>query len=779
MITIRTILSNQSQYLVLLSVAMLENVQALMQSFSITGNFYVDGLIATTVFGMMKGWLDVLLSMIKNILDFIWIRIRYFFMKRISAKLGGTELYKVSYLPPCEVYYFIKKYVLTQKGDHMDNEFKRLYIKKFFEPHYWYYFDKDESVLGALEVDYLGTRTILSKDEKKTCKADKVYFKYCHKGCYYVFSFYEIDAEFYKSYQEYYMGERVSNDKKESDASRKNGEATIWMEMASFSENTPTKKERTEITEAFLNERFEMNKHIYRTYNIALTDAVNSAIYNAVGQRYIPRENSMATTLVDRKVIQKYMNGVEIHRSENPNPDAISSSTTLIFDVKQLHSGFNYENQLSLANRSSQKSTDIVSSIVYRYITERYSFGGRDFLATHDNFIIFYEPGTGLGARIYVVTQGHKLSEKDAKSIIQRLIDISFKANVNEPEVQLKSQVRVYKRENNNWESYVLSKRSFDSIYLPAKLMGHIRNEFDGFIEIEKLYQQYQIPYKKGILFYGPPGTGKTSLVKALAFEYQLPLYIIDVNDEEINDESIVSILNGLGNSGLKILLFEDIDTAFADKEKVKNETKLLMQEQQIQTEQQQRAGNSSSKPSGNGSGNGNSANQSQSDKMSEPPMTVNVKTNQIRKKFLTYSGLLNALDGVMSNQSGVITIMTTNYIDRLGPAFLRPGRIDVKFKLSECNSEQITEMTKTFLLKRMGMQGKIFADDEPLKYSENDLNEKIETFVKRLVDADGKSKIKPCALQFYLLRYIRHVEDIFTKYDELLEDKIFTIEQE
>ena len=86
--------------------------------------------------------------------------------------------------------------------------------------------------------------------------------------------------------------------------------------------------------------------------------------------------------------------------------------------------------------------------------------------------------------------------------------------------------------------------------------------------------------------------------------------------------------------------------------------------------------------------------------------------------------------------------------------------------------------MTKTFLVKRMDMQGKIFADDEPLNFSESELDEKIATFVKNLVDEDGKSNIKPCALQFYLLRYIRHVDDIFNKYAELLGDRTFTIEQ-
>jgi chaperone BCS1 len=339
------------------------------------------------------------------------------------------------------------------------------------------------------------------------------------------------------------------------------------------------------------------------------------------------------------------------------------------------------------------------------------------------------------------------------KDIIQKLIEISFNAT-REIQEQGKSQVSVYKREEGQWNSYILSKRTFDSIYLPNRLMKHIRNEFDGFIEIEKLYREYQIPYKKGILFYGPPGTGKTSLVKALAFEYQLPLYIIDVNDESINDDSIVTILNGLGNTGLKLLLFEDIDTAFADKEKVKNESKIQIQQQLQQQQQHQHQ----------------KASQKSSDDSQKGESQQFTPAFQVQKKFLTYSGLLNALDGVMSNQSGVVTVMTTNYLERLGPAFLRPGRIDVKFELKECNAEQIAEMTNRFLKKRIEMGSKIFSDDVVHNASDEDIKKKIDIFAETLTDDHGQSNVKPCQLQFYLLRYIRNIDDIFDNVKELLD---------
>ena len=39
----------------------------------------------------------------------------------------------------------------------------------------------------------------------------------------------------------------------------------------------------------------------------------------------------------------------------------------------------------------------------------------------------------------------------------------------------------------------------------------------------------------------------------------------------------------------------------------------------------------------------------------------------------VTFSGLLNALDGVASGESRII-FMTTNHLERLDPALIRPG---------------------------------------------------------------------------------------------------------
>ena len=42
----------------------------------------------------------------------------------------------------------------------------------------------------------------------------------------------------------------------------------------------------------------------------------------------------------------------------------------------------------------------------------------------------------------------------------------------------------------------------------------------------------------------------------------------------------------------------------------------------------------------------------------------------------LSFSGFLNALDGV-ATQEGTVLFMTTNHLERLDPALIRAGRID------------------------------------------------------------------------------------------------------
>ena len=61
-----------------------------------------------------------------------------------------------------------------------------------------------------------------------------------------------------------------------------------------------------------------------------------------------------------------------------------------------------------------------------------------------------------------------------------------------------------------------------------------------------------------------------------------------------------------------------------------------------------------------------------------------------------SFSGLLNALDGVAA-QEGRVVFMTTNHREVLDPALIRPGRIDVAFELSYAGVDELRRMIERF----------------------------------------------------------------------------------
>lgn len=65
----------------------------------------------------------------------------------------------------------------------------------------------------------------------------------------------------------------------------------------------------------------------------------------------------------------------------------------------------------------------------------------------------------------------------------------------------------------------------------------------------------------------------------------------------------------------------------------------------------------------------------------------------------LTLSGLLNAIDGASSSEERII-FMTTNYIDRLDAALIRPGRVDIKKYIGYASDDQICRAFDRFFPK-------------------------------------------------------------------------------
>jgi len=62
----------------------------------------------------------------------------------------------------------------------------------------------------------------------------------------------------------------------------------------------------------------------------------------------------------------------------------------------------------------------------------------------------------------------------------------------------------------------------------------------------------------------------------------------------------------------------------------------------------------------------------------------------------VTFSGFLNALDGVASGEERII-FMTTNHPEELDPALIRPGRVDLTVLLDDASPEQARRLFVRF----------------------------------------------------------------------------------
>ena len=196
------------------------------------------------------------------------------------------------------------------------------------------------------------------------------------------------------------------------------------------------------------------------------------------------------------------------------------------------------------------------------------------------------------------------------------------------------------------------SPRSLDSVVLKAGEKEHLIQDVERFAASRQRYRDLGVPYHRGYLFYGPPGTGKTSLASGLAAQFGTSVYAVNLT--ELNDRTLKIAIGDVPERSM--ILFEDIDCMKAGATTTRGED-----------------------PNGF---------QASNDKR---------ERNDASDLFgVTLSGLLNVLDG-FNAPDNVLFVMTTNRIEALDRALLRPGRIDYKLFLGEAAECQKIELYRKF----------------------------------------------------------------------------------
>jgi chaperone BCS1 len=214
---------------------------------------------------------------------------------------------------------------------------------------------------------------------------------------------------------------------------------------------------------------------------------------------------------------------------------------------------------------------------------------------------------------------------------------------------------------NDGWDySENYTPRLLESVVLQDGEKERLVEDIGRFRKAKQRYLKLGVPYHRGYLLYGPPGTGKTSLVSALAAHFALSVYCVNLT--EFNDRTLMRAVSQVPRNS--VLLFEDID---------------CMKGGQARTPANE-VGTSADAKSKEGSTNNN----------------------------VTLSGLLNVLDGFFA-PTGVLFMMTTNRIETLDPALLRPGRIDYKVYLGKATDTQKVELYRRFFPDRSELDAREF----------------------------------------------------------------------
>ncbi|KAF4582832.1 mitochondrial chaperone BCS1 [Ophiocordyceps camponoti-floridani] len=193
---------------------------------------------------------------------------------------------------------------------------------------------------------------------------------------------------------------------------------------------------------------------------------------------------------------------------------------------------------------------------------------------------------------------------------------------------RIKYMTTVFENRGDTWvKATERETRPLSTVILGERQKRQLVDDIKGFLDAEtrRWFARRAIPYRRGYLLYGPPGTGKSSFSLSVAGELRLDMYMVSVPG--VGDQMLRELFSKLPPRC--VVMLEDIDAVGS--------------------------------------------------------VRIGEVGDAAFRSGTSLSGLLNTLDGVAS-QEGRILIMTTNHVERLDEALIRPGRVDVKaeFRLAD-----------------------------------------------------------------------------------------------
>ncbi len=323
-------------------------------------------------------------------------------------------------------------------------------------------------------------------------------------------------------------------------------------------------------------------------------------------------------------------------------------------------------------------------------ITENGNILGKD-----DAFNVFQDFTTFLHEKTYKSTNSDNITIYDIKLFVSEKVEQKHVpqhkiTTKNDDDVEITKiipeQPKIVKRVVDKVDLVKVNTlyKDFKTLYLKRDDEFKLKNILENFYKKKEIYKELGLQFKFGCLLYGPPGTGKTSAIKSIASFLKKNIFYLDLSKIKTNTElSMVykRINDEINKSKGGVVVMEDIDCM----------TNIVFQREEVI--------------------NNNYYNNDDNDDNDK----------------LTLSHLLNILDGTLTHEEAVF-IVTTNHVNKLDKALVRPGRFDIIIKLDHCDSYQFSIIYKEILKKELP---------------------------KNLIDSLSKYKITPAHFIYGLLPYI------------------------
>ncbi|KAH0918047.1 hypothetical protein HID58_025707 [Brassica napus] len=190
---------------------------------------------------------------------------------------------------------------------------------------------------------------------------------------------------------------------------------------------------------------------------------------------------------------------------------------------------------------------------------------------------------------------------------------------------------------------------SFQTFAMDPEKKQEIIDDLIAFINGKEYYKKIGKAWKRGYLLYGSPGTGKSTMIAAMANLLNYCIYDLELTSVHNNLDLKKLLTTTFSRS---IIVIEDIDCSV-------NLTGNRIQKDNLRMNEEQ-----------------------------------SKEVNSV-----TLSGLLNFIDGIWSacGQERII-VFTTNHLQKLDPALIRRGRMDMRIELSYCTYEAFKVLAKNYL---------------------------------------------------------------------------------